>query len=125
MALVFNYEKHDRAMQLVKATLTFDSTNISATTTHSYFGYVTQVFLDHDDTTQPTNLWDLTVTDDSGIDVLNGTGANIVVATDKQAITQSDLDNGMACHGQLTFSGATGGTSSGICVVYLYIARYQ
>ena len=125
MAIVFDYEKHDYAMQLIKATLTFDSASISATTTHSYYGYVTQVVYDHDGSTQPSDNWDLVVTDDTATDVLNGKGANIDKDDDHQVITQADLDNGMACHGQLTFSGTNGGTGSGICVVYLYIARYQ
>ena len=121
-------EAHDRAMQLVTATLTFsDSGDNAATvqTTHSYYGFVVQMFINHDDSTVPTNLWDLTVTDDSGIDVINGKGANIASGTDTHTFTQADLDNGMACHGKLTFNGAAGGGGGGIAVVYLYIARYQ
>jgi hypothetical protein len=125
MAGVINYEYHDRAMQLIKVTLTFASGTQAATTDNSYYGYVVQAFIDHDGDTQPTNLWDLTVTDDSGIDVLNGKGANIAVATDTHAFTQTDLDNGMACHGQLVITGTNGGTGSGIAEIYLYIARYQ
>ena len=103
MTTAINAEHHDRAMQVVKATLTFDSASQSVTTTHSYYGYVCQVFIDHGGTA-PTNLWDLVVTDEFGVDVINGTGA---------------------CSGQLTFSGTNGGTSNGTCEIYLYIARYQ
>ena len=124
MTTAINAEHHDRAMQVVKATLTFASASQSVTTTHSYYGYVCQVFIDHGGTA-PTNLWDLVVTDEFGVDVINGTGANIASGTDKHTFTQADLDNGMACSGQLTFSGTNGGTSSGTCEIYLYIARYQ
>ena len=124
MATAINSEAHDKAMQVVKCTLTFASASQSATTTHSYYGFVTQAYLDHGGTT-PTNLYDLVVTDEFGVDMLNGKGANIAVATDKQTFTQADLDNGMACSGQLTFSGTNGGTSSGEVEIYLYIARYQ
>ena len=75
--------------------------------------------------TAPTNLWDLVVTDEYGVDVINGKGANIASGTDKHTFTQSDLDNGMACSGPLTFSGTNGGSSSGTVEIYLYIARYQ
>ena len=124
MTTAINTEDHDRAMQVVKATLTFASTNQAVTTTHSYYGFVTQVFIDHGGTA-PTNLWDLVVTDEVGVDVLNGKGANIASATDQYTFTQADLDNGMACSGQLTFTGTTGGTASGVAEIYLYIARYQ
>ena len=120
-------EAHDRAMQLLTATLTFSDSGdnaASAVTTHSYYGYVVQCFIDHGGTA-PTNLYDLVVTDDSGIDVLNGKGGDIASGTDTHAFTQTDLDNGMACHGQLVITGTNGGTGSGIAVVYLYIARYQ
>ena len=124
MTTAINAEHHDRAMQVVKATLTFDSASQSVTTTHSYYGYVCQVFIDHGGTA-PTNLWDLVVTDEFGVDVINGTGANIASGTDQHTFTQADLDNGMAFSGQLTFSGTNGGTSNGTCEIYLYIARYQ
>lgn len=125
MATAINAENHDFGMQVVKATLTFASASQSVTTTHKYYGFVTQCFIDHDDSTQPTNLWDLVITDEFGVDVINGKGANIAVATDTYTFTQSDLDNGMACSGQLTFAGTNGGTSSGEAIIYLYIARYQ
>ena len=125
---VINAEHHDRAMQVVKATLTFasaDSESITdLTTTHSYYGFVTQVFIDYGGTT-PTNLWDLDIEDEFGVNLLNDKGDNLAVATDPTTITQADLDNGMACSGQLTFKGTNGGTSDGVAVIYVYIARYQ
>ena len=124
MTTAINSEAHDKAMQVIKCTLTFASGSQSATTTHSYYGFVTQAYLDHGGTT-PTNLYDLVITDEYGVDVLNGKGANIAVATDTYTYTQADLDNGMACSGQLTFSGTNGGTSSGVVEIYLYVARYQ
>ena len=124
MTTAINSEAHDRAMQVVKCTLTFASGSQSATTTHKYYGYVVQCYLDHGGTA-PTNLWDLVVTDEYGVDVINGKGANIASGTDKHTFTQTDLDNGMACSGPLTFSGTNGGSSSGTVEIYLYIARYQ
>lgn len=118
-------ENHDFAMSTVIVRLDFETAAESVTTTHSYYGFVVQAFIDHDDTTQPTNLWDLVITDEFGVDTLNGKGANIAVATDTYTFTQSDLDNGMACSGQLTFAGTNGGTGNGIVVITLYIARYQ
>ena len=124
MTTAINSEAHDKAMQVIKCTLTFASGSQSATTAHSYYGFVTQAYLDHGGTA-PTNLYDLVITDEYGVDVLNGKGANIAVATDTYTYTQEDLDNGMACSGQLTFSGTNGGSSSGVVEIYLYVARYQ
>ena len=124
MTTAINSEAHDKAMQVIKCTLTFASATQTVTTAHSYYGFVTQAYLDHGGTT-PTNLYDLVITDEYGVDVLNGKGANIAVATDTYTYTQADLDNGMACSGQLTFSGTNGGTSSGVVEIYLYVARYQ
>ena len=124
MTTAINSEAHDKAMQVIKCTLTFASGSQSATTAHSYYGFVTQAYLDHGGTA-PTNLYDLVITDEYGVDVLNGKGANIASATDTYTYTQADLDNGMACSGQLTFSGTNGGSSSGVVEIYLYVARYQ
>ena len=96
MTTAINSEAHDKAMQVIKCTLTFASGSQSATTAHSYYGFVTQAYLDHGGTA-PTNLYDLVITDEYGVDVLNGKGANIAVATDTYTYTQEDLDNGMAC----------------------------
>ena len=124
MATAINTEAHDRAMMVVKTNLTFASGTQAATTTHSYYGFVTQVYIDHGGTA-PTDNWDLVVTDEFGVDVINGKGANIASGTDKHTFTQSDLDGGMACSGQLTFTGTNGGSSDGVAEIYLYIARYQ
>ena len=124
MTTAINSEAHDKAMQVIKCTLTFASGSQSATTAHSYYGFVTQAYLDHGGTA-PTNLYDLVITDEYGVDVLNGKGVNITSSTDTFTYTQADLDNGMACSGQLTFSGTNGGSSSGVVEIYLYVARYQ
>lgn len=124
MTTAINQESHNHAMQVVKATLTFSIGAQSVTTTHSYYGFVTQCYIDHG-ATPPTDQWDLVVTDSYGVDMLNGQGANIDSTTDTKTITQVDLDNGMACSGKLTFSGTNGGVASGAVEIYLYIARYQ
>lgn len=124
MATVINTEDYRYAMNVIHATLTFSSGSQSVTTPRKYMGFVVQCFIDHGDTT-PTNLWDLEILDAYGMDVLNGQGANLAVATDKKVITQIDLDNGMACSGALTFSGTNGGSSNGEADIYLYIARYR
>jgi hypothetical protein len=124
MTTAINSEAHDKAMQVIKCTLTFASATQTVTTAHSYYGFVTQVYLDHGGT-PPTTGYDIFVKDEYGVDVLNGKGVNITSSTDTFTYTQADLDNGMACSGQLTFSGADGGNSNGVVEIYLYIARYQ
>jgi len=119
MATAINAEHHDRAMQVVKANLTFASASQSATTTHSYYGYVVQCFVDETDA--PNDNYDITINDESRVDVLNGKGQNLTADT---VLTQTDLDNGMACSGQLSFI-VEDPTDTKTLTVYLYIARYQ
>lgn len=113
-------EYHDRAMMVVKATVAMEGTSeTSSATTHSYYGFVVQCFVDETDA--PDDNYDITITDEFGVDVLNGKGQNLTADT---TITQADLDNGMACSGKLTLAFAQG-TSGKDVDVYLYIARYQ
>ena len=119
MAITFT-EHHDRAMMVVKATIAMTGASDNATTTHSYYGFVVQCVIDETDA--PTNGYDIVVTDEfEKIDLLNGKGADLTAST---TITQADLDNGMACSGQLKFT-TTDGTDTKDVDVYLYIARYQ
>lgn len=119
MAITFT-EYHDRAMMVVKATIAMTGASDNATTTHSYYGFVVQCVIDETDA--PTDGYDITITDEfQKVDLLNGQGANL---TGNATITQSDLDNGMACSGQLKVTTADG-TSGKDVDVYLYIARYQ
>jgi len=118
-------EYHDRAMCVVKCAFTFTGTSEAASsstkTTHSYYGFVVQCLVDEDGTNPPPDNWDLTVTDEFGVDLLNGKGTNL---TDDTTITQADLDNGMACSGQIQFSAAQVADGD-FATVYLYITRYQ
>ena len=119
MAITFT-EYHDRAMMVVKATIAMTGASDTATTTHSYYGFVVQCVIDETDA--PTDNYDIVVTDEFGkVDLLNAKGTNLSADV---TFTQADLDNGMACSGQLTFT-TTDGTDTKDVDVYLYIARYQ
>tara|TARA_R100000664_G_scaffold33244_1_gene49891 strand:- start:1738 stop:2097 length:360 start_codon:yes stop_codon:yes gene_type:complete len=119
MAITFT-EHHDRAMMVVKATIAMTGASDNATTTHSYYGFLVQCVIDETDA--PTDGYDIVVTDEFlQVDLLNGKGANLSGDT---TITQADLDNGMACSGQLKVT-TTDGESGKDVDVYLYIARYQ
>ena len=120
MAVTFT-EYHDRAMMVVKAEITMTTTDPETfgPTTHSYYGFVVQCFVDETDA--PNDNYDITINDEFGVDVLNGKGQNLTADT---VLTQTDLDNGMACSGQLSFI-VEDPTNDKTLTVYLYIARYQ
>ncbi len=73
MAVTFT-EYHDRAMMVVKAKITMTATDPETfgPTTHSYYGFVVQCFVDETDA--PDDNYDITINDEFGVDVLNGKG---------------------------------------------------
>ena len=84
-----------------------------ATTTGYYNGRVIYVAQMPDGGgTQPTNAYDVVVTDSTSVDVLNGTGANLSNAANTYA---SDLSNGTgaAVETQLTLAVTNAGAAKG------------
>jgi len=64
---------------------------------------------------QPTDEFDLTLTDDFGPDLLNGQGADLTNATNT-LITQAALGNGTLVHGGFTLSGGNIGDANTVDV---------
>jgi len=110
-------------MMIVQATLTSNGGGASVTTTHSYKGFLVQFETDPDDSDAPTADWDLTISDDYLSDITAGSGADRHNAN-TEVRYQDDLHNGVACHGQLTFTGANMGSGK-TAVVTAYIVRVQ
>ena len=124
MGVTFSLTEVGR-MKVLTATMTSDA---SGDATNSYnIGAVrvnrATIVNDGDDT--PTNLWDLTVTDDDGIDILGAAGANVAVAADYTLQTKMDVspvvaEGGyMLVNGNLTFTGANMGNAK-IATVKIY-----
>lgn len=68
--------------------------------------------------TAPTNLWDVTVKDDSGIDVLKGTGADVTSAA---TVYKADSDGlGAVVESKLTLAVTNAGNAKG-GIVTLFI----
>lgn len=86
-------------------------------TTGAYTGKVEMFVTDPDAGTAPTILYDITVTDDQGVDVLAGAGANRS-ATVVETVVSSSL--GAVVGSTLTFAAANAG-SGGKGVAWLYI----
>ena len=108
------------SMKQIKCEWTADSTaEISVQTTNVYDGKV-ELLVTVPGTPAPDPNWDLTVEDENGLDVLNGSGANRS-ATATQYVQSSSL--GAVAQDKLTFN--IGNVDVGLPysqgVVYLYI----
>jgi len=89
-------------------------------TANAYTGIVTRaVFIPDSAGTQPTDLYDVTVTDEDGADVLLGLGANLSNA----ATVQKHQGDGLGCvaNDKLTVNVTNAGNAKGGRVI-LYIA---
>ena len=87
----------------------------SGATTNTYTGKVRRVVTDPDGTAAPTDDYDITITDDDGIDVLDGNGANRDTATN-EVIAPS----GIIVGSKLTLNVANAGAEKA-GVVYVYV----
>lgn len=124
MATAINAELHNHDMMIVQATLTSDgSGDASVQTSNTYKGFLVQFETDPDGSDAPTDNWDLTISDDYLSDITAGSGADRDTSN-TEVKYQDDLHNGVACHGQLTFTGANMGSAK-TAVVVAYIVRVQ
>lgn len=117
-------EDVDQTMMVISQTITADASGdvAAVVTAHELFGMVVQIHTAAGGTA-PTDLWDLTIVDDTGSDCTGGAGANITSAGNPHTFFQSaDLENGVAVDGLLTMTAANMG-NGGIATVTLYIVR--
>lgn len=90
-----------------------------ATTTYAYDGLLERVVFDPDGgATQPSDQYDVTLTDPDGNDVLAGLGANL---TNAATVVKTHADGLTAVSGQtLTLNVTNGGNAKGgLVIVYL------
>lgn len=96
---------------------------VSSATTLQYTGIIVKaIFKSDPSTTDPTDLYDVTILDSDGFDVLIGGGANITKATTVQK-TNSDASM-FVVNSTLTLTIAAAGDVKG-GEVYLYIANWD
>lgn len=87
----------------------------SGTTSLAYTGKVYRVVTDPDGTAAPSDNYDITITDDDGVDVLDGNGANRDTAT-----TEAIAPAAVLVGSKLTLSVTNAGDEKA-GVVYVYI----
>lgn len=103
--------------------LSTDAGAVSSTTSYQYTGVIVRAIFKSDaSTTDPTDLYDVTILDDNGFDVLIGNGANITKAATVQK-TNSDASM-FVVDTFLTLTIANAGNAKG-GEVYLYIANWD
>lgn len=108
------------SVKLCKFDWTSDgSGDVSQVTAQAYNGeIVIVVFVSDSGGTQPTDLYDVTLTDsNSGLDILCGNGANIDRTANQYVLPSSNL---LPATGKLTLAVANAGASKG-GEVYVYI----
>ena len=90
----------------------------TGTTTYAYTGKLTRAAFDPDGGgTQPSDLYDITITDSDGFDVLNGLGANLSNAAN---VIKTDNDGLTSCASKLTLNLTNAGdTKGGVVVLHI------
>ncbi len=84
-------------------------------TTETYTGHVFLCVTDPDDSAAPTDLYDITITDGDGVDVLNGDGADRATATTEQFVAF-----GFVFNSTLTLNVTNAGNAkSGVVTLYV------
>lgn len=119
MAITF-VEKTHGSVKKIKATIVSDGSGDAAgeTTFAAFDGACLLLTTDPaGGGDAPSDNWDLVVTDDDGVDVLAGAGANRDTATTEQVIGSS---LGAVAGSSLTFTASNMGDTK-TAVVYLYI----
>lgn len=94
------------------------SGDAAGTTTAAFSGEVLALVTDPDGASAPTDNYDITITDEEGVDVLVAAGANRDTANTEQVVDQSLL--GVVANDRLTLTVANAGDSNA-GVVYLFI----
>lgn len=91
----------------------------SGSTTMDYSGVIYRVvFEPGSGATQPTNLYDITLTDDDGIDILDGAGGDLSNTTTEQL--QGFIGVSAVANSKLTLAVSNAGNSkTGTVIVYL------
>lgn len=85
-------------------------------TNESYYGQVLALVTNPDDVDAPTTLYDITVTDAEGYDVMQGAGANRSATATETAVPTATS----AAHGKLTLNVTNAGdTKKGTAVLYI------
>ena len=93
-----------------------DVTEESASTIN---GQISRVVTNPDNTDTPTTLWDLTLKDEDGVDILGGDGGDRDSADSKASEQVSPCPPCPAIRSKLTFTVANGGNAKkGVVVVY-------
>ena len=106
------------------ATLTWSFTtdasgDITEESTVTINGQIGRIVTNPDNTDTPTTLWDLTMADEDGVDILCGAGADRDVADSGASEQISPCPPCPAIQSKLTFTVANGGNAKkGVVVVY-------
>ena len=110
-------ESTHTAVKKIKWSWTSDgSGNADLITTKAYYGQVIALYTDPDGSAAPTDLYDITITDTEGYDVMQGAGANRATATNQTAVPTATS----VAFGTLTLNVSNAGAAkAGVAVLYI------
>jgi len=95
------------------------SGDVTEETTATINGQISRIVTNPDNTDTPTTLWDLTLKDEDGVDVLSGDGADRDTADSGASEQIAPCPHCPAIKSKLTFTVANGGAAKkGVVVVY-------
>lgn len=109
-----------RQVSTIKWAFTTDGSGDVTEQTVLVGGVVNRVVTNPDDTDTPTTLWDLTLKDEDGVDLLCGDGADRDAADSGASEQMFTCPHNLAVASKLTFTVANGGgTKKGVVKVLL------
>jgi hypothetical protein len=116
--LTITHQLHRTVQKLLLDWLSDASGDVSGTLTAVVSGILYRVaFVPDGGGTQPTDLYDVTIEDDDGVDVLAANGSNLSNATKSQHI-----DAGRAVDGKLELKVSNAGNAKGgLVALYVYV----
>lgn len=95
------------------------SGDVTEETTATINGQISRIVTNPDNTDTPTTLWDLTLKDEDGVDVLGGVGADRDAADSGTSEQAAPCPPCPAVQSKLTFTVANGGNAkNGVVTVY-------
>ena len=105
---------------MVRWAFTTDASgDVSEETTATINGQISRVVTNPDNADTPTTLWDLTLKDEDGVDILTGDGADRDAADSGASEQIAPCPQCPAIRSKLTFTVANGGnTKKGVVKVY-------
>jgi len=107
-------------VSIIEWSFTTDGSGDATEDTEEIWGKINRIATNPDNTETPTSLWDLTIADEDGVDILCGDGADRDAADSGDSEQIFTCPANLAVASKLTLTVANGGdTKKGVVKVYI------